>query len=226
MRAARSSWWLCPALVFGAGCMGFDRAGNDGYFARPQPPATMPPVTPASTEAAARVDAIGRRILCANPQLGVRPMFRTIGAPQLEVFHRGTTDIFITEGLVAQCTTDGQLAAILSTQLGKMVAEREASTPPSTRQPYRSPPIAPPPLGTDSALGVAPDQTRLRELADYETPRQQRAQAVAPPEAATLARVALLRAGFHDADLAAAAPLLQKAAAGVSFERQIVPPSQ
>ena len=220
MRAGRWIRWSCGSLALLAGCLGLDKSGSDNYFTHPQPPGPLPPLTPASTEAAARVDTIGRRILCANPQLGVRPMFRTIGAPQPEVFHRGTSDICITEGLVNLCQTDGQLAAILATQLGKMIAEREAATPASVRQPALRPPISTP-LATDSLLGTAPDQTRLRELADFETPRQLRNQQVAPPEAATLTRVTLLRAGFHDCDLQAAVPLLQKASESMGLERQM-----
>jgi hypothetical protein len=216
---------VVAALGFSAcaGCFGFEDRPADNFFLRPNPPANLPPMNPASTEAAARVDCIGRRILSANPQLAVHPMFRTIGAPQAEVFHRGTTDIMITEGLVRQCTSDGQLAAVLCTELGKAVAEREINTPASTRQPDRSPPIDPG-LGRDSALGYSPDLTRLRELADYETPRQQRAQPVAPPDAAAITRVSLLRAGFHDADLQAAGPLLQAANGNNGLEKQLVPP--
>lgn len=220
MRARRWVRWFGGGLAILAGCAAFDRSPSNDFFVRPLATPALPPVTPASTEAAARVDTIGRRILCANPQLGVRPMFRTIGAPQAEVFHRGTSDVVITEGLVNQCTTDGQLAAILCTQLGRMIAEREAATPTHVRQPSLTPPISTP-LATDSLLGSAPDQTRLRELADYETPRQHRNQSVAPPEAATLARVSLLRAGFHDSDIQAAAPLLQKASESMTFERQM-----
>src|SRR5580765_5242411 len=104
-----------------SGCLGFEDRPADNFFLRPSPPANLPPMNPASTEAAARVDCVGRKILASNPQLALRPMFRTIGAPQAEIFHRGTNDIFITEGLVRQCTTEGQLAAILCTELGKAV---------------------------------------------------------------------------------------------------------
>src|SRR5262245_56564931 len=79
---------------------------------------------PPSTAVAARVDTMGRNILAANGQAGIRPLFRTIGVTQLEVFHRGTAEVDITEGLVKQCASDGQLAAILCQELGKMVAER------------------------------------------------------------------------------------------------------
>jgi hypothetical protein len=212
-------------LIALSGCFGFEERPAESVFRRPNPPANLPPMNPASTEAAARVDCVGRKIIASNPQLAVHPLFRTIGAPQAELFHRGTSDIFITEGLVRQCTTEGQLAALLCTELGKVVAEREMNTPPSTRQPDRRPPIDPH-LAADSALGFSPDQTRLRELADYDTMRQQRCQTVGPPDAAALTRVCLLRAGFHDADLQAAGPLLQAAGSNSAFEKQMNPPSQ
>ena len=46
------------------------------------------------------------------------------------------------------------------------------------------------------------------------------------PDAATLTRVCLLRAGFHDADLQAAGPLLQAAGSNSAFEKQMNPPTQ
>ncbi len=172
------------------------------------------------------MDAVGRAILAANPQSGVTTRslrFNTIGAPQPELFHRGTSDIFITEGLVRQCATDGQLAAVLCTELGKVVSEREALTPAEVRRPDRQPPIDTG-LGRDAGWGVAPDQTRLRELADYDRDRRQRVQPVAPPDPAALARMYLVRAGYHDADLQAAAPLLQHAQCNAGLERQMTTP--
>jgi hypothetical protein len=223
----RDRRWLTVGFLGVGGCFGFESPEKESYFLRPNPPAQLPPMTPASTEAAARVDSIGRRIIASNPQLGLGqqgmgPMFRTIGAPQAEVFHRGTSDIFITEGLVRQCTTDGQLAAILCNELARAVVERELSAPKSTRQPNRTPPLDPH-LAADSALGTSADQTRLAELAGYQTPRQARNQPVVAPDAAELTRVCLLRTGFHDADLQAAGPLIQSANIQTGFERQMVP---
>src|SRR5207237_1039878 len=104
---------------------------------------------------AARVDIVGRRIIAANPQVGAKPMFATIGAPEPEIFHRGTSDVYVTEGLVKQCSTDGQLAAILCSELGKVVAEREALSPPRTRRPERTPP-ADVPIGNAGNPADAP----------------------------------------------------------------------
>jgi hypothetical protein len=221
MRRAR---FAALGFFAAAGCLGLDEPGSDSFFRRPEPTGPLPALSPASTEAAARVDSIGRRILASNPQVGARPMFRTIGAPQPEVFHRGTSDVYITEGLVRQCASDGQLAAVLCTQLGKMVAEREALTPGSVRKPERLPPIDTR-VGTDSGWGTPPDQTRLRELADVEPERRGRRTAVAPPDPQALARVYLLRTGYHDEDLQAAAPLLQAATSHSNFEKQFTAPA-
>src|SRR5437879_3739195 len=109
-----------------AGCFSFDEPRQDAFFRHAEPMTTLPTLSPASTEAASRVDKIGRGILAANPQIGAKPLFRTIGAPRPEVFHRGTDDVYVTEGLVRLCETDGQLAAVLCAELAKMVAEREA----------------------------------------------------------------------------------------------------
>jgi hypothetical protein len=195
------------------------------------PPAARVFVPRASGAAAARVDGIGRTILTSNPINGLAVVqtqcreaqtvrFVTIGAPQAEVFHR-PSEIFITEGLVKQCSTDGQLAAVLCLELGKMVSEREAMTAQSVRQPDRSPPIDTG-IGRDTGWGVAPDQTRLRELADFDRDRRQRSQPLPPPDPATLARLYLVRAGFKDADLQAAGPLIQQAQGNAGLEKQML----
>src|SRR4051794_30795784 len=193
----RTVCWAALGGLAAAGCLGPDGPGSESFFRRAQPPGPPPAVTPASTEAAARVDALGRRIVAANPQTGTVSralLFHTIGAPQPEVFHRGTSDIYVTEGLVRQCASDGQLAAVLCTELGRLVSEREALAPTSVRQPERLPPIDTR-IGQDAGWGTAPDQTRLRELADYDRERRQQRTALAPPDPQALARVYLLRTG-------------------------------
>src|SRR5262249_35866318 len=91
--------------------------------------------SPASEEAATRVGLIGQKLITANERLAIRPLFRTIGAPTPEIFHQGTREVLITEGLVKQCPSEGQLAAVLSRELGKMVSEREAAAGAQARNP-------------------------------------------------------------------------------------------
>src|SRR5262245_27492713 len=96
-------WCWLPLLGLVTGCVLTDNPTtpmvSDNPFAAP---ATAPPISrthyaPAATDTAARVETLGRSILAANPQVGVRPLFRTIGAPQAEIFHQGTAEITLTE---------------------------------------------------------------------------------------------------------------------------------
>jgi hypothetical protein len=181
---------------------------------------------PPSTAVAARVDTIGRNILAANSEAGIRPLFRTIGVTQLEIFHRGTSEVDITEGLVKQCGSDGQLAALLCQELGKMVAEREASADAKVKAPQAEPPMDVR-IGHDgdSAYGAA-DQTRLAELAKFEqTRRRQAASAASPLDPVYLGRLYLTRAGFNDTDYTAVVPLLQTVSNGGKLEQQLTAPA-
>lgn len=224
MRRYRIAVWGACGLA-AAGCFSFDEPRTDDFFIRAQSPKAPPNLSPGSTEAAARVDTIGRGILAANPNIGAKPLFRTIGAPRPEIFHRGTEDVYVTEGLVRLCETDGQLAAVLCAELAKVVAEREAAAPASVRRPERLPPMDVP-VAADGFAG-APDHTRLRELADYEKQKRQQArqEKLPPPDPQTLCkdylRTYLLRAGYSPQDIDRAAPVLHAAAANYVFEQQI-----
>ncbi len=174
---------------------------------------------PASEEAAKRVLQVGAQILASNPTLGVRPVFTTIGAPWEEIFHQDDKAVFITEGLVRECRTDGQLAAVLCHELGKMSAERQERIGPP---PDHGPPIDVP-VGPDygGAFGP-PDGTRAMELAVYERKRRKAAEAAAtPPDPDALALAILQKAGGNPADLQDAAPLLHTADQHMAFEKQM-----
>lgn len=178
---------------------------------------------PASTAAAARVDTIGRHVMAANPQTGLRPLFVTIGSPQPEVFHRATADIDITEGLANQCTSDGQLAAVLCAELGKMVAEREALVSTRARRSNDEPPPAVR-IGNDSGgTRGPPDLTYLAEQAKYRAPAAREAPKVQPDPQA-LARDFLARTGYPPTELDNAEPLLRAAAANARIEKQFINP--
>jgi hypothetical protein len=221
---ARAAWLLVLPLAAGPGCL--NEAGTPLVPADPfhQAAVTPPrvPVTyaPPSLAAANRVQEVGQRLWLANKQAGLRPQFRTIGAPAPEIFHVGTSEVDLTEGLVNQCRTDAELAAVLASELGKMVAEREALAGPQTRSPDREPPPEVR-IGNDSnsALG-GPDLTRLAELGKFEKERRRPA-AGPPPDPQVLARGYLVKAGYAEADLERVKPLLQAAAANSTFEKQM-----
>ena len=216
---------IAACVLAAAGCFSLDESRQESFFRKPEPQTVPVNLTPASTEAAARVDTVGRGILAANPQIGAKPLFRTIGAPRPEIFHRGMDDVYVTEGLVRLCDTDGVLAAVLCAELAKMVSEREAIAPAGVRRPDRPPPMDVP-VSSDGFAG-APDLTRMRELADYEKQKRQQARQETLPAPDPLAlskdylRTYLLRAGYAPQDIDAAAPVLQQAAKNYVFEKQM-----
>lgn len=174
---------------------------------------------PASEEAARRVLQVGGQVLASNPKIGLHPVFTTIGAPWEEIFHQDDRAVFVTEGLVRACRTDGMLAAVLCHELGKIQAERQERVGPP---PDHGPPMGAP-VGTDYAGAFGPpDGTRTMELAVYEHKRRLAAEAAArPQDVDALARTLFEKAGGTAADLDAAAAVLRAAEAHVALEKQM-----
>jgi hypothetical protein len=205
------------------GCVGDDPnflVPVNPFSNAPAPPAPIQAASyvPPSAESATRVALVGQKVLAANPQMGLRPVFRTIGAPTEEVFHRGTAEVAITEGLAKKCTTEAQLAAVLGQELGKMAAERGASS--AVFHPTERDPAMQMPIGGDAVGSRGPaDLTYLAELAPYD--RERRRVAASPPDAQALARSMLIKAGYAPADLDAAKPLLEAAAENNALEKQL-----
>jgi hypothetical protein len=192
------------------------------------PFSTPPPVTTTSfssrprtqnTEVAVKVDEIGNKLVVANPGLGMRPAFTTIGAPQPEMFHQGTSALFITEGLVHMCKTEGQLAAVLSVELGRMVAEREALVSPEARNPEKPLPITLTMGNAGQSSGL--EQLQQAEIAKLDCDRRRPSKKFVPPDPQVLARGYLVAGGFDSKELDAAAPLLQEAEKNFIMEKQI-----
>jgi predicted Zn-dependent protease len=212
-------------IPFLCGCLS-QQAATSQVPSDPFGQAEAPPVqrqvsyAPASIETAARVDTLGRKLLAANRQIGVKPIFRTIGTPVPEVFHCGTAEVDVTEGLVRLCQNEGELAAVLCQELGKIVAEREALAGPQARVPEREPPQEVR-IGTDNAGAFGPaDQTHLAELAKFEKERPRPSASLPLPDPQALARGYLTKAGYAETELQGAAPILQAAAANSAFEKQ------
>jgi hypothetical protein len=218
-----------PIAVFSvAGCLdGQSGLLTPSFFGNAFGPQT-PEVSslPASEGAAKRVALVGQKILAANPQLAIRPIFATVGDTRPGILHRGTNEITITEGLVRQCGTEAQLAAVLCQEMGKMVAEREAQVGAQLRAANREPP---PRLdvGHDNigSAGAA-DKTYLAELALYDKQRPKAgAGPAATPDARALARTLMVQAGYSAADFDSAAPLLRVAEAPTSWDKQLGNPT-
>jgi hypothetical protein len=146
------------ALAGLSGCV------EDNFKPRTSNVPVQTPNLPAGSQANATwVDSIGRKILAANKDLGFQPTFFTLGKPELVLYHQGTEQICISDGLVNKCKTDAELAAVICSELGKMVAEAQSQG--RTVRPDREPLL--PAVGGDS-VGVTPDRTALAEQAMWE----------------------------------------------------------
>jgi hypothetical protein len=234
---------LLPLVLLGGGCLPlqlFDPTAPSAETATvPQStfgtPVGMAAPThvawkPGTNESALKVSALGQKITAANPQLGLRPLFATIGSDRTEVFHQraeigqqNAVVIYITEGLLHQCKTEGQLAALLCHELGKVISEREVLSGPRPGDPERLPPVEVP-IG-NAGQGTAPDQTHLAEVARFERERPRPARRLPAPDPKVLARIYLKNARYAESELDAAAPLLRAADAQCTLEKQFTHPA-
>lgn len=146
-------------------------------------------------EAAIRVGKIGQKLLVANPSIGIKPAFHTIGTSQSEVFHKGVDQIMITDGLVKECNDD-QLAAVLAVELVKMLGEQENSAP--TGKIIDRTPGMDFPIGNDRSLVFGPaDGTRIAERYELDRMRMKnKATGAGTVDPKILARGYLSKAGY------------------------------
>jgi hypothetical protein len=178
---------------------------------------------PAAAEISMRVDAVGRTLLAANPQTSLKLLFAAIAAPQPEIFHvchADLTMVYVTEGLVRQCKSEAELAAVLASELGKAVSQREAAASRAARV-YEPPPPLGLPIGSQGNP-LASDPIHQVELARYEKehPRAARRKIVPPPDPLVVAGTILEQAGFQKTDLDMVAPILRAAELNGSLQRQ------
>jgi hypothetical protein len=174
-------------------------------------------------QVAERVENMGRRIVAQNTFTGLDPLFHTLGVKEPLLFHRGTGQLFVSEGLVDRCKTDAELAAVLCSELGQMIAEQQAAR----RVGRNTDPIPDVsfPSSTDAG-GIAGDQTRLAELA-YHEKKYGRRQPVpssansTPTDPAQLARDLLKGAGFEPGELDRAEPLIREAGRSDALRKQM-----
>jgi hypothetical protein len=174
-------------------------------------------------QVAERVESLGRRIIAQNTFTGLDPLFHTLGVKESLLFHRGTAQLFISEGLVTRCKTDVELAAVLCSELGQMMAENQAARRVG-RNTDPIPDVALP--GTTDAGGMTGDQTRLAELAYHEKRygrRQTRASAddANPTNPDVAARGLLKGAGFDPGELDRVEPLIREAGRSDALRKQM-----
>jgi hypothetical protein len=183
-----------------------------------------PDLPAADIAVAERVETLGRRIIAQNTFTGIDPMFFCAGPPigtDPFVFHRGPEELWISEALVRQCKTEEQLAAVLCSELGQMVAEKRAARRVAAER--DSFPEAALPGGAATLAGGLPnDPARDAERAYNEKRQAKTAPVATAADAATAARDLLKGAGFDPVELDRVAPLLkQSSARGVALRTQI-----
>lgn len=192
---------LLPLLLLSAGCVPGGRlplvSSTTLQVEGPAPVERYVSKAPATEETAKRVIAVGQKVISANLNSGLRPLFITVGSKDPEIFHRGgKTDglqVIVSEGLVQGCTSDDQLAAVLCMELGKVAATRGdlPGVPGKDERPFPGETIG---AEVGGAFGSS-DGTRMMELAKQEKERQagRRAPPASPEK---LARGFLVKAGY------------------------------
>jgi len=164
-----------------------------------------------------RVDVVGRKVVAANPQIGMRPLFATIQSPTPEIFHVDQRVVYVTDGLVKQLPSEGELAAALSFELARMVAERESRVKQDLKFNAARPPISLP-IGGPTTMG---DMASTVEMAKYDKQRRDSQQMPVKLNPETLARNYLETAGFQRTDIDRVQPQLQAAERNTAVERQV-----
>jgi hypothetical protein len=173
--------------------------------------------TPASAELSERVDTVGKKVLKANPQIGLQPLFATIYSESAEIFHVENRVIYVTKGVVDKCKTEPELAAVLAIELGKMVSEREARTSAEIRNPEQRPPIQVP-MG-NGVQGSGSDFTTVAELGKFEMNNPKSSHIPVRLDPNKLAGGYLEKAGFQVTDLDSVRLVLQEADKNIALER-------
>jgi hypothetical protein len=168
-----------------------------------------------------RVHSVGAKVLAANEDLQVKPVFFTIGVKEPMLFHQGDNQLIISDGLVKRCETEAELAAVLSHGLAEMVATKQERDGPGTVD--RDLPPAPRLTPDVAGSGGSPDMTRAAEEAYASRSRQASRSRPAKQDASVLAKSYLQKSGYDTADYTRVEGLLrdaEKHAADRSFMRQ------
>ena len=167
-----------------------------------------PKFAPASLQVAERVETLGRRIIAQNAFTGLDPLFNTIGVAEPMLFHGGTAMLYVSEGLVKKCKNDDQLAALLCTELGVMMAEQRAARGLGRDKDAISE-VGDPGLGGGTKAGAIDPKPRER---GKPTP-------AGDPD--QFARDLMRGAGFDPAELGRVEPLLRQSDRGEVLRKQM-----
>ncbi len=171
---------------------------------------------------------VGNQLLESNSQLPIKPHVRFAGNPvggpaptddsrTLALFHRGSEEIWISEGLSRKCSSDGQLYALLAYELGKIMSERESMQRFSPVVGNGAPPDVRVGNDCNGQFGFTVS-TRMLEVGKMEEERHRRP--ATPPR--SLALIYLQKAGLSAELMTEVAPLIKNVEDNVSpLEKQM-----
>jgi hypothetical protein len=249
--------WLLgvSVLAFGSGGCWWDELTSGPNVTSSTRNGNVPPIESmpkAPNETATRVDALGKQILAANPDitsslvagdpdlmkaakanpnLDLRPRVVAIGVNAVVLNHQGGRVLVVSDGLVKSCKNDSELAAAISTELAKMVVEAQAQAQAADREQFRPLPPYTDPVGPNVSFGNTPDQTPLAERAMWEKRNPPPAASAVPilPNQNALATAYMTKlstgmTGISIDDLARVAPLVRMGEANRNYEASITPP--
>ncbi len=199
-------------MALGSACLGsFTGCLTDLRFWDAKP--AEPKVTPASIEVARRVDELVKRIVDQNTFTGIEPIVRVLGVPESVLFHRGNSEVFISEGLVKKCKTEPELAAVLCSELGKMMAQKRAGITVG-RDRDSIPDIALPGGSSDTSrvreAEMALQQKRIDEKREQDE-----------SEASQLSKQLLKGAGFNPAEFDSVQGMVRQSSRGDAIKKQM-----
>ena len=207
------------AAALGVACFGLTGCLSNGLWdgANTRSREIKSPLTPKQTLAqqatAERVETLGRRVITQNTFTGIEPVFHLLGVKEPMLFHRGTEELFISDGLVKRCKTDDELAAVLCSELGKMVGEKRAGVAVGRD----SDPLL---RGAGGKQDVGEDVPGAQAVGIESAAIRPWAKADADP--AKLAEELLRGSGFDTALLEKVAPLLKHADKHDAIRKQLV----
>lgn len=176
------------------------------------PPGVPQAVAPSSPEDA-RVQFTAARLNQANPWLKVRPRWIVSQQESPGITAQSEQTVIISAHLV-RASSDGQLAAAMSLQLGDLMASRQVNAQAAVRQQRET---TPPPdyypakegMGAEIAMLNVNEAAKLRSD-PRDLRRKEQQQQLAPVDPSTCARQILAQAGYSQGELEQAAPILQR----------------
>jgi len=207
---------LCFTATTAVGCNVDDLTSRSSLS---QEAVRMTDAQPASQEVSVRVDQIGQMLLTQNPFLGVSPTFGVVGRPEEAIFHPDHHGILITEGLVNNCKTDDELAAVLALELAELTAEFKNGKRSGLPQPL------PPQPGAGSMTAGGTDSTQLMTEALVREHASKNGAAVKPEVPQQLAAEILQNSGIESVHLEAARKRLSQTKRRSPLVDQLTPKS-